>query len=225
MNTCGAVVLGPVLAARDGRGGIPHLGYPQGAKAHSSENGEALNEITPMTEGLWWHTAGCFASPGFVPPLSSFPGTGPWGPAARSGRGRGDVGKFTWWVKTPSKFPRGRQGEPGTLVGLGFPADQGFLPQLFLLWSLNIPSLWFRPHMSGFLCFLLRPPKTGTSSGLSTSQLIMETEQEAHKCMLKKQEQQKWSWRKKSREGAMSLEQGELTSPPGSRNQCQKTCK
>lgn len=201
------------------------MGYPQGAKAHSSENGEALNEITPMTEGLWWHTAGCFASPGFVPPLSSFPRTGPWGPAARSGRGRGDVGKSTWWVKTPSKFPRGRQGEPGTLVGLGFPADQGFLPQLFLLWSLNIPSLWFRPHMSGFLCFLLRPPKTGTLSGLSTSQLIMETEQEAHKCMLKKQEQQKWSWRKKSREGAMSLEQGELTSPPGSRNQCQKTCK
>lgn len=154
-----------------------------------------------------------------------FPRTVPWGPAARSGRGRGDVGKFTWWVKTPSKFPRGRQGEPGTLVGLGFPAEQGFLPQLFLLWSLNIPSLWFRPHMSAFLCSLLRPPKTGTLSGLSMSQLIMETEQEAHKCMLKKQEQQRWSWRKKLKEGAMSLEQGELTSPPGSRNQRQKTCK
>ena len=66
-----------MLAAGDGRGGIPHLGYPQGAKAHSSENREALNEITPMIEGLWQHTAGCFASPGFVPPLSFFPGLCP----------------------------------------------------------------------------------------------------------------------------------------------------
>lgn len=87
---------------------------PQGAKAHSSENREALNEITPMIEGLWRHTAGCFASPGFIPPLSSFPRTVPWGPTARSGRGRGDVGKHQ------VNFPEGDRESQGPWLAWDF---------------------------------------------------------------------------------------------------------
>ena len=123
-----------MLAAGDGRGGIAHLGCPQGAKAHSSGNREVLNEITPMIEGLWQHIAGCFAPPELVPPLSCFPRTVPWSPTAWSGRGRGDMGEHQ------VNLPKGDRESPGTLVGLGLPAERRFPPQLFLLRSLNIPS-------------------------------------------------------------------------------------